>query len=395
MGFSLVDTARKTRIIINVRRPLRASYLAASAALVAVLAAGQPHTAPYSTVGVAGMNRTIGAVTPQSAGEQSYAFRSWSDGEPATHDILSAKFDTTYTAAFDLQDTPRGAIIADTTIQRGKTGLGAKTTLEADGKPDRDFLVKLVVSGTDGRQISGVNLRLFATNGSKSSKGPTFHQALINEWSESVRWEDAPGYQTTPIASLGKLRANRWYEVNLASLIKGDGTYSLRASLRSSDGVAFASREAGAARAPQLIVTLSPLPTSAAAAPTIVLGTPEPPGGPSALIAGFNHPTMTVPFPYTEPRGKEATTSLRPMLLRFPGGTSANFYDWQADRFFGDASGHVPKVTDWNRNLDANRGGRYGLEDFFSLAREVGAEPMLVVNLYWPLALSDEQMAQR
>jgi len=45
-----------------------------------------------------------------------------------------------------------------------------------------------------------------------------------------------------------------WYEVDLTSLISGDGTYSLRISSTSSDGADYSSKEG--ANPPQLVVTL-------------------------------------------------------------------------------------------------------------------------------------------
>ena len=61
---------------------------------------GAPVTAPYSFVGVVGMQRTIEAVSPQTAGATTYNFTSWSDGGAISHTISTPSSNTTYTATF-------------------------------------------------------------------------------------------------------------------------------------------------------------------------------------------------------------------------------------------------------------------------------------------------------
>jgi aminopeptidase S len=63
---------------------------------------GVPVTAPHTFTGVEGVIRTIGAVSPQTSGGQTYQFSSWSDGGAQTHDIVTPVDDTTYTATFSL-----------------------------------------------------------------------------------------------------------------------------------------------------------------------------------------------------------------------------------------------------------------------------------------------------
>ena len=61
---------------------------------------GQPHAAPYSVVSVVGMQRTIGATSPQALGGVNYYFRSWSDGGKQTHTIVTPATNTTYQVTF-------------------------------------------------------------------------------------------------------------------------------------------------------------------------------------------------------------------------------------------------------------------------------------------------------
>ena len=58
------------------------------------------------------------------------------------------------------------------------------------------------------------------------------------------------------------LSPNSWYEVDVTSLITGEGTYSLRVTSTSSQGAAYSSKEC--ANPPQLVLTLggTPAPTT-------------------------------------------------------------------------------------------------------------------------------------
>lgn len=61
---------------------------------------GQPRTAPHTFTGVAGIERALGVVTPQTSGPTTYTFVSWSDGGAASHTVSTPTANTTYTATF-------------------------------------------------------------------------------------------------------------------------------------------------------------------------------------------------------------------------------------------------------------------------------------------------------
>jgi glucose/arabinose dehydrogenase len=63
---------------------------------------GVPITAPHTFTGVAGILRTIGAVSPQVSGGVTYQFGSWSDSGAQSHDIVTPTDDTTYTATLQI-----------------------------------------------------------------------------------------------------------------------------------------------------------------------------------------------------------------------------------------------------------------------------------------------------
>jgi glucose/arabinose dehydrogenase/regulation of enolase protein 1 (concanavalin A-like superfamily) len=61
---------------------------------------GQPVTTPFSTLGVEGIQRTIGVVTPQTVNGITYVFDRWGHGGTATQTIITPEADRTYSADF-------------------------------------------------------------------------------------------------------------------------------------------------------------------------------------------------------------------------------------------------------------------------------------------------------
>ena len=61
---------------------------------------GQPAATPHSVVSVVGVQRTLGAPSPQTAGGKTYEFVSWSDGGAQSHTIATPAASTTYTATY-------------------------------------------------------------------------------------------------------------------------------------------------------------------------------------------------------------------------------------------------------------------------------------------------------
>jgi hypothetical protein len=58
------------------------------------------NTAPVATI------RALGVVTPQTSGNNTYQFVSWSDGGAATHNIQTPVTNTAYTATYQLVPLP-------------------------------------------------------------------------------------------------------------------------------------------------------------------------------------------------------------------------------------------------------------------------------------------------
>ena len=133
------------------------------------------------------------------------------------------------------------------------TNYGSATTLQVDNSPIKHFLIKFDVTGLNGGQVVSAKLRLY--NVDPASKGGDFYAVNDTSWQEeTLTWNNAPAALTNLIASLGSVSANNWYEIDITSLISGDGTYSLRISSTSSDGADYSSKEG--ANPPQLVITL-------------------------------------------------------------------------------------------------------------------------------------------
>jgi len=82
--------------------------LATSPAGLQLTLDGQPLVAPQSVDGVVGVQRTLGAPSPQTVNGTTYEFVSWSDGGAATHTVATPASSTTYTATFSASTVPPG-----------------------------------------------------------------------------------------------------------------------------------------------------------------------------------------------------------------------------------------------------------------------------------------------
>lgn len=68
-------------------------------------------TAPLTVTAIVGSNTSLSAPTPQSVGGVTYDFASWSDGGPASHDVLATTTDATYTATYQARASVGSALL--------------------------------------------------------------------------------------------------------------------------------------------------------------------------------------------------------------------------------------------------------------------------------------------
>ena len=146
----------------------------------------------------------------------------------------------------------------DATLQAAKPGTnyGNLTTLAADGSPEKDFLVRFDVSGVGAREVQSATLYLRGVDPSNS--GGTFSPTTSSAWNEStVTWSNAPPAGPQPVGSIGSVKGGTTYTLDVTTVVSGDGPLSLRANSSASNGVDYASSEAGPTTAPRLEVVVS------------------------------------------------------------------------------------------------------------------------------------------
>ncbi|MCG8606685.1 DNRLRE domain-containing protein, partial [bacterium] len=121
---------------------------------------------------------------------------------------------------------------------------------------DRHAYLKFKLSGLS-EPIRRAVLRLYVLNGSE--EGGTVHvvsnkfQDKSASWTErTLTWENAPDIDGTTLKNLGSVKAGKYVEINLASVVKDDGTYSFGIKNRSSDLASYSSKEGSFS--PELVV---------------------------------------------------------------------------------------------------------------------------------------------
>ena len=90
---------------------------------------GAPQNAPLTVRGVVGVERTLGALSPQVLAGVTYTFRAWSDGGAQTHTISTPENDTTYTVLWSDDRAPEiafdGALVNGATYRKVTSVAGA------------------------------------------------------------------------------------------------------------------------------------------------------------------------------------------------------------------------------------------------------------------------------
>ena len=147
---------------------------------------------------------------------------------------------------------------ADTTIRsdRPTRSYGTTSTLSVDNSPVQHTLLRFTVAGVGSDVVTGVTLSLYVTN--PSPVAGIVYRVGSQSWPESVTWSTAPVADPVPITSGAKATQNAWMAFDLAALVVGDGTYSVRITSSSADGAEYTSREGGATQRPRIVVMTAP-----------------------------------------------------------------------------------------------------------------------------------------
>ena len=193
-------------------------------------------------------------VVPQSEGLLTTKASAYGNGfDPDTTNNSAAEEVTVDPApAHTLVFTPMDDAYVQADLPSSNYGSAASMVVDSD--PEKDLLLKFAVSGIGSGEVANATLRIYCVGGAVVTGGG-FGGAVDNAWEESsVNWNTAPAAGPISVSSLGPVTAGNWYDLDVTPLITGDGIYSLRGSSTSGDGADYATKEAAAGFAPQLVV---------------------------------------------------------------------------------------------------------------------------------------------
>ncbi len=167
--------------------------------------------------------------------------------------------------------------VADTYVQSDTTttNYGTSGQLDVDNSPVRRTFLRFNVSGVGGT-VTSVKLRLHADdigNGGSPAGGTVRHMTSTS-WSETgTTWNNQPAIDGATAGSFGAVNRNAWHELDVTSVVPGNGTVSLGITSANGDGAYYDSRETGAT-APELVVTTTATTTTQATTTTAPGGDP-------------------------------------------------------------------------------------------------------------------------
>ena len=214
--------------------------------------------------------------------------------QPTAAQTLAATRTQTLALNQSLVFTPLDDASIDTASPTSNFGLA--TTIDVDNSPVKHILIKFSVSGLAGRQVTRATLRLYNTNG--SSVGGNFYRVLDNSWvEETVNWNNAPAASSTLVAALGAVTVGSWSNVDLTSLITGDGTYSLRVSSTTSDGAFYSSKEGTNPPVLEVVLSGSPTPLPGTVTPSAIPTITKTPTRTSTPIVSLTQAPSATPLP--------------------------------------------------------------------------------------------------
>jgi chitodextrinase len=153
---------------------------------------------------------------------------------------------------------------------------GDATLLRADSSPVMRSYLRFDLEGVEGAEEVSAILRISAR--STRSLGYQVRGVASNSWGEgTITFNNAPSVGAV-VGSSGPIVDGEWSEVDVSSLIDGDGPLSLAVTNTSATAISLSSREAGAALRPHLV---------------IMVGSDEaPPSVPTGLAATVHGPRL-------------------------------------------------------------------------------------------------------
>lgn len=97
---------------------------------------------------------------------------------------------------------------------------------------------------------------------------------------------------------------------------------------------------------------------------------------------GFNIHHYSGDFTIEDVDYQEEILKIKPNILRFPGGTIANYYHWETGTLDSAILHRADRMKGLMNNLKEKNGGYIPFESFMEFCRSNEIKPLLVVNLY-------------
>jgi hypothetical protein len=139
---------------------------------------------------------------------------------------------------------------------RERSAYGVARTLNLNGKPAKNILVRFTVAGIGPGTVANATLRLYCVHGSRG--GGHVYPVRDDRWNEGrVDWTRAPSGAKDALGALGRVRSHRWYEVNVSSVVTKDGTYTFRLRSPIATRTRYMARDGDASTQPQLVIALA------------------------------------------------------------------------------------------------------------------------------------------
>jgi hypothetical protein len=183
---------------------------------------------------------------------------------------------------------------ADARVQEANqtTNYGTSTLIrtEAGNGITVETYLKFTVSDL-ASPVTSATLRIYASSGSVD--GPDVYAVSDTKWTEAgLTWTSRPGRAGTALATTASVATGTWIELDVTSVVTGNGTYSSALATGSTDGTDLHSREA--TNKPRLVLTTG----GVAPPPATTTTTPVPTASATSLVTATSTPTAT-PVPAT------------------------------------------------------------------------------------------------
>jgi Calcineurin-like phosphoesterase len=146
-------------------------------------------------------------------------------------------------------------VTSDTYVDQGhpSTTYGGATRLRVDADTgsglDRHAYIKVTASGLSGT-VDRAALRLWVTNGTRD--GPRVYPTTTSWSGGSMTWRNRPRATGPPASDAGAIMTGAWVELDVTSIVHGNGTFGFLVSPTSGDGLDVDSLQGG--HPPRLIV---------------------------------------------------------------------------------------------------------------------------------------------